>query len=925
MRARSAIALIGLFFAFASYSLAQTPCPAPPLIHGTAKGNIFTEAQEMDLGDAIAQQFERNFHVMQDPQLNAYLNEIARKLLAQMPPTQLKIQVTLVDLPVVNAFTIPGGRIYITRKFVAFAQSEDELAAVLSHELGHALSHQPAARFSQLFRQILGVSQVGDRDDVFRKYNLVLDSIARKHLHFDVQENEEDQDVADKYGVYALTRAGYSPEAMADMWDRYAHTQGKTGNWLTDLFGTTGPGELRLRRMRESVPPMPAACIAPHVETAAAFRAWQQSVIAYTTSAESESLAGLVWKRQLSPPLESEITNVKFSPDGKYILAQDDFSVYILSRQPLRALFRIPVDGIESASFTPDSQSVLIWTHGLHVEKWNVGLQKRTEVHEVVVPRPCTQTTVSSDGSVAACVQMVLGSDEMHFDFSLIDTATNASILMKQHLYSPSHNELFAMLFLFGLNGQTKYFNMAFSPDGHYFAISGFLVAWAWDVQARTPLKLSSTVQNIMSDGFAFDAPDDIVGINARDPKKSGSAHFPSGAAGISIPFYHQTFEAPAAGGGILVRPAGNNAVALVDLKTGKGLLGSQVSALDVYGQFYARPRPDGAIGLYDLTSRQEIASTPLLGHWIGNPLAAEVSPDLKWFAASGKTRGAIWNLATGERVFHVRGFSACAFSSQDDLFADFIPFEKVKRSLEVLNPADSTVKPGVTLDDDKAQISQVGMYLLHGQHEHGKWNGPLDLEVQDISTGTALWQRRFTNGFPNVHKSPESDWLSMVLPLNSDETKQQQKEDPALAEELKRISNKDSGRLVQIVNAEDGKLEAEVAVDTGNGSFRIQQALPAGKWVVLADNENRALVYSIDGKLVGTLFGTRPTVSGSAGFLALESQARTLAIYDLATLTKREDLTFSSPVVFYQFVDNGSKLFAATDDQTAYMLAIGR
>lgn len=248
-----------------------------------------------------------------------------------------------------------------------------------------------------------------------------------------------------------------------------------------------------------------------------------------------------------------------------------------------------------------------------------------------------------------------------------------------------------------------------------------------------------------------------------------------------------------------------------------------------------------------------------------------------------------------------------------------------MKRSLEVLNPADGTVKPGVTLDDEKAQISQVGMYLLHGQHERGKWNGPLDLEVQDISTGTALWERRFTNGFPNVRKSPESDWLSMVLPLNSDETKQQEKKDPALAAELKRVSNKDSGRLVQIVSAEDGKLQAEFAVDTGNGSFRIQQALPAGKWVVLADNENRALVYSIDGRLIGTLFGTRPTVSGSADVLALDSQARTLAIYDLATLTKREDLTFSSPVVFYQFVDNGSKLFAATDDQTAYLLAISR
>lgn len=404
MRYRVIAVVAVLFSIAASSSRAQVSCPSPPPIRGTANGNIFTAQQEMDLGDAIAEQFERNFHLVQDPQLNAYLNQIAQRLLAQMPPTQLKFRVALVDLPVANAFTLPGGRIYITRKFVAFAQNEDELAAVLSHELGHALTHQPAAEFSRLFRQVLGVKQVGNRADVFLKYNQLLDNIARKRLHFDRPESEEEQQVADDYGLYLLTRAGYSPKAMADIWDRYAHTQGKTGNWLTDMVGATGPNQQRLRRMRESIPQMPAACIAPHPETAAAFQAWQQSVIAYAASPGAQSLTGLLWKRPLSPPLESEITNVKFSADGRYLLAQDDFSVYVFSSNPLISIFRIPVDSAEPASFTPDSKSVLIWTHALHVEKWNIAAQKRVEVHEVVTPQSCIQTLVSPDGSIAACV-----------------------------------------------------------------------------------------------------------------------------------------------------------------------------------------------------------------------------------------------------------------------------------------------------------------------------------------------------------------------------------------------------------------------------------------------------------------------------------------------------------------------------------------
>ena len=280
-RPAAAATLSLLFFSFAWLLRAQTNCPAPPPIRGTADGNIFSEQQEMDLGDAMYEEFARNFKVIQNDELNSYLNQIAQRLLAQMPPTQLKFRIVLVDLPVVNAFTMPGGRIYVTRKLVAFARSEDELAGVIGHELGHALTHQPAAGVSVLFREALGVTQVGDRADIFSKYNQLIDNAARKHVHLEVREVREDDLVADSYALYAMTRAGYSPKAMADFWDRRAQTQGKTGNRLTDLFGGTSPNEQRLRKMREYNPEMPAACIAPHPQTVAAFQAWQQSVIEY--------------------------------------------------------------------------------------------------------------------------------------------------------------------------------------------------------------------------------------------------------------------------------------------------------------------------------------------------------------------------------------------------------------------------------------------------------------------------------------------------------------------------------------------------------------------------------------------------------------------------------------------------------------------
>src|SRR5690348_1015874 len=188
---------------------------------------------------------------MQDDQLNSYVNGIVQRLLAQMPPTQMKFRVVLVDLPAANAFTYPGGRIYVTRKLAAFAHSEDELAGVLGHELGHALTHQPAAEMSRILRQVLGVKEVGDRTDVFLKYNQLIESARKKEVNFNPEEDKEEQLVADSYGLYAVARAGYSPSAGVEFFERVTETGGKTGNWLADIFGTPKPNEERLREMKQ--------------------------------------------------------------------------------------------------------------------------------------------------------------------------------------------------------------------------------------------------------------------------------------------------------------------------------------------------------------------------------------------------------------------------------------------------------------------------------------------------------------------------------------------------------------------------------------------------------------------------------------------------------------------------------------------------
>src|SRR5262245_31764021 len=132
---------------------AQEPC-RPPMPPPSAQPNIFSEAQESDLGDAIAEQLERDLRVIDDPAVTEELRRIGQRLVRHLPATSLRIQFFLIDLPDANAFVLAGGRIYVSRKLISFSQSEDELAAVLGHELGHLILRQQTIAFTRWFRDV---------------------------------------------------------------------------------------------------------------------------------------------------------------------------------------------------------------------------------------------------------------------------------------------------------------------------------------------------------------------------------------------------------------------------------------------------------------------------------------------------------------------------------------------------------------------------------------------------------------------------------------------------------------------------------------------------------------------------------------------------------------------------------------------------
>ena len=114
----------------------------------------------------------------------------------------------------------------------------------------------------------------------------------------------------------------------------------------------------------------------------------------------------------------------------------------------------------------------------------------------------------------------------------------------------------------------------------------------------------------------------------------------------------------------------------------------------------------------------------------------------------------------------------------------------------------------------------------------------------------------------------------------------------------------------------------ANYLIETGKGSFRLSNVFATGDWVIVADTQNRVLVYSLKtGELKGRVFGGYATVSPAGNLLCVENESGKLAVYDLRTMEKRDQFVFSSPVSLVRFSRDGRQLFVLTSNQTAYML----
>lgn len=201
-----------------------------------------TEQQEVEIDRRAApQQFSADYGPVQDGALNGYVAGVGSSLWTKSHRPQMPYSARVLNANYVNAYTFPGGTMGITRGIMLEMTSEDELAALLGHEIGHVNARHAAERAGrqQAAGVAVGIAQIGlaviGLGDVAQVAGQLGQVGASALL---ASYSRDDEREADSLGLEYMTRAGYNADGMVGLMDALRREEREQPSMIQTMFST---------------------------------------------------------------------------------------------------------------------------------------------------------------------------------------------------------------------------------------------------------------------------------------------------------------------------------------------------------------------------------------------------------------------------------------------------------------------------------------------------------------------------------------------------------------------------------------------------------------------------------------------------------------------------------------------------------------
>ena len=191
--------------------------------------NLFSKDQDIQLGKEAASQVEKQYAIVNDPEVTTYLNALGQKLAKSKYAGDFPFTFKLVSDESINAFALPGGPMFVHTGLIKAAETEGQLVGVLAHEMSHvALRHgthqATTANALQIVPAIAGAVAGGGMMGQLAQMGL---GLGENSLMLKFSRSAESQ--ADYNGGLMMASVGYSPIEMARFFEKLEAQTGKQG------------------------------------------------------------------------------------------------------------------------------------------------------------------------------------------------------------------------------------------------------------------------------------------------------------------------------------------------------------------------------------------------------------------------------------------------------------------------------------------------------------------------------------------------------------------------------------------------------------------------------------------------------------------------------------------------------------------------
>jgi Zn-dependent protease with chaperone function len=367
--------------------------------------NLFSPRQDIQLGREAQAQVERTMPVVHNAQATRYLDRIGRRLARSRYAGDWPFSFGLIASKSVNAFSLPGGPIYVNTGLFALTQNEAQLAGVLAHEMSHIVlrhgTHQASkANLVELPALLLSTIAGGS----------LLGQLARLGIGLGVNSvllrfSREAEAEADYNAVLMMADAGYDPEELARFFERLETRDGRTGELAQFLSDHPNPVN-RVKAIEEEIRQLPPRT---YVASTGEFIRIQ-ALVAHLTAPRPLHAAGaqaaIAGMRPSNRFREYRARTYRLSyPDNWEAFGDSDSEMVTIA--PREALFRTAGGRIEvgygvmvsyylpaagRASLDGDTDAVV-----RRLERQNPGMTLRRQRRILVDGRPALLTTLGGD------------------------------------------------------------------------------------------------------------------------------------------------------------------------------------------------------------------------------------------------------------------------------------------------------------------------------------------------------------------------------------------------------------------------------------------------------------------------------------------------------------------------------------------------